>query len=379
MRYAVIGAGNIGREVIRELLTSDSRSEIVACDRDEAALAELRTLASGRKLSVVRIEGSDVREFSQHLQGMDAMVNCTVGSHCVNILSAAIAARVAYVDVHGILFDERMALESAARRSGTTAVLGMGVSPGLTNLLAGQGVRRASGDITVDCEYVTLRPLNATRGLLETALRQFRDGAQAPVFEDGAVKGYPPFSGAISARFAGYDEDVELVYTPHSEPITIPRFIPGLKRVTVRGTYHPSIMALLKSLSAFGLLNPSARVPVGEEHVDFQPILLDALMGGGMLRPPGVRPLYLMRVRVTSEQEGRRKTSLVTIGHEPGWDPLPQGRMTALPAAYAAQLLAKREIVEPGIISPEVMCDEHVDGCLALLEKRGLWIVREMG
>jgi saccharopine dehydrogenase-like NADP-dependent oxidoreductase len=271
-----------------------------------------------------------------------------------------------------------MSLDDAARSRGVTALLGMGVSPGLTNLLAGHGIRRASGDITVDCEYVTLRPRNATPGLLETALRQFRDGAQAPVFENGAVKGYPPFSGALRTRFAGLEDEVEIVYTPHSEPITIPRFIPGLKRVTVRGSYHPRIMALLKSLSEFGLLDPEMRVDAGSASVEFQPLLRTALLGSGVPRPSGIGPLYIMRVRVTSERGGRQSSSLVTIGHEPGWDALPQGRLTALPAAYAARLLATKELDAPGIMSPEVMCDEHVEGCLALLERRGVWIKREL-
>ncbi len=151
----------------------------------------------------------------------------------------------------------------------------------------------------------------------------------------------------------------------------------GLKRVTVRGSYHPTIMALLKSLYEFGLLDPARRVRHAGRESDFQPLLREALMGDGSLRPEGISPRYIMRVRVTGVEGGRSKVALVTLGHDPGWDPLPQGRMTALPAAYTAQLLARRELVHPGICSPEILEDRHVEGCLDLLQARGLWLRRE--
>ena len=378
MKYAIVGVGSIGRAVLREIRESDPDAEILAVDSDPRALQEAQRAGDGRDVTAYVVDGGDVKLLSKHAARADVLVNCTVGAQCVEILSAAIDARVPYVDVHGILFEQRMALADAAANAGVTVLLGMGVSPGLTNLLAGYGARRARGEITIDCEYVTYRPLNATAGLLETALRQFRNGARAPVYEDGSITDHPPFSGAMPTRFAGLDDEIELVYTPHSEPVTIPRFIPGLKRVTVRGSYHPKIMTLLKSLHAFGLLDPSLRVEDGGHTLDFQPLLRAALMGDGTLRPAGIPPLYIMRVRVTGVENGVRRVSLVTIGHSPGWDALPQGRLTALPAAYAAQLLARRHLNRPGIGSPEIMEDAHVEGCLALLEVRGLWIRREV-
>lgn len=376
MKYAIVGVGSIGRAVMRELLESDPEARVLAIDVDPGSLREAARVG-GERVEAQPAAGIAPESLGPQLRGADAVVNCTVGAQCVEILSAAIAAGVPYVDVHGILFAERLALERAAREAGVTALLGMGVSPGLTNLLAGHGARRARGKVTIDCEYVTYRPLNATAGLLETALRQFRNGVQAPVFEGGHIANHPPFSGRMPTRFHGLDDEIELVYTPHSEPVTIPHFMPGLHRVTVRGSYHPSIMTLLKSLHAFGLLDPARRVQCEGKVADFQPLLREALMCDGALRPEGIAPRYIMRVRVTGEEEARRTVSLVTLGHDPGWDPLPQGRMTALPAAYAARLLASGELDRPGICSPEILEDRHVEGCLALLQARGLWVHRE--
>jgi saccharopine dehydrogenase-like NADP-dependent oxidoreductase len=183
----------------------------------------------------------------------------------------------------------------------------------------------------------------------------------------------PPFSGAIRTRFRGVEEEVELVYTPHSEPQSIPRFVKNAKRVTVRGAYQPAIMALLKSLYEFGLMDPKRQVTVDGKKVDFQPLLREALHGDGSPKPAGVRTNYVMRVRVTGVGADRRVLE-TTMGHPPAWDALPQGRMTALPTAYAARLVAKREFQHPGVVGPELWSDAQVEGCLAHLESRGLWV-----
>jgi hypothetical protein len=141
----------------------------------------------------------------------------------------------------------------------------------------------------------------------------------------------------------------------------------------VRGTYHRDIMALMRALSQFGLLNPDLDVTVNGRQENFQPILRQALMGDGKPKPAGLQALYTMRVRIS---DGARSLEM-TMGHEPGWDPAPQGRMTALPTAFAAQLVAHGEFTETGICGPEQFSDGQVERCLSYLQARGLWLEKE--
>ena len=79
-----------------------------------------------------------------------------------------------------------------------TCLIGTGVSPGLTNMMAAWGARQLKGEVSIECEYATFRPVNPTEGLLETALRQFRNGVKAPIFDDYKLSYLPPFSGAVA-------------------------------------------------------------------------------------------------------------------------------------------------------------------------------------
>lgn len=370
MKIALIGAGNIGRALTRDILEAEKDARIVAMDSDARALEAVAKLDATR-VTVRRAEAANVGELTELIKGHDVVVNCTYGAKCMEILDAAIAARVHYIDVHGtLLMEERFSRSEAARAAGVTALIGTGVSPGLTNMMAAWGARQFEGEVTIECEYATFRPINPSEGLLETALRQFRNGVRVPVYENGKVSYLPPFSGAVKTRFPGLDEEVELVYTPHSEPQTIPRFVKNAKRVTVRGAYQASIMTLLKSLYAFGLMDPARTVTVEGRKVDFAPLLREALNGDGSPKPPDVRTTYVMRVRVS----GEGRSIEISLGHPPGWDPLPQGRMTSLQPAYAARLVARGEFVHPGVVGAELFTDAQVEGCLAHLRSRGLWV-----
>lgn len=371
MKIIVIGAGNIGRALIRDVLDIEKSARIVAVDADQRAL-DAAAAADDRVQTRLAL-ADDVDTLATLMRGHDVAVNCTYGAKCMEILDAAIAAKVPYIDVHGtLLMEERFSRDGAARAAGVTALIGTGVSPGLTNMMAAWGARRFDGDVAIECEYATFRPINPTEGLLETALRQFRNGVRAPIFDDFKSSSLPPFSGAQKTRFKGVEDEVELVYTPHSEPQSIPRFVKNARRVTVRGAYQASIMTLLKSLYEFGLMDPARQVTVDGRKIDFAPLLREALMGDGSLKPAGVRTNYVMRVRVT----GPGGKVEVTLGHPPGWDPLPQGRMTSLQPAFAARLIARGEFVHPGVVGTELFSDAQVEACLAHLQARGLWVER---
>ena len=374
MDVCVIGAGNVGRGIIRDMLESDKNFKLNAFDIHEPSLVEAQKLDPER-VSIGTLDAGDSNAVSDRVRGSSLVVNTTDGTQCLTILDGAIAAGVNYIDVHGtLLVKERLARHDAASAAGITAMIGMGCSPGATNMLGAYGARNVSGKVCIDVEYVTHRALNPSPGLLETGLRQFYTHIRAPLYEDGVLKEMMPFDGHKVVNFPTIDEDVELVYTPHSEPQTIPLFVKGLSRVSVRGTYHPEMMRLLRALYDFGLLDNDRKVTVdGAEH-DFRPLLKQALMGDGKPRPAGLKPKYILRVVVTGEEAGLTRRKEIVIGNPDGWDPLPQGRMTSLPTSFAAQLIARGEFVSPGVCGPELLEDGQVEACLDHLRDRGLWV-----
>src|SRR5690606_35878330 len=114
-------------------------------DVDQQALDRIRALAPDRVEASIAA-GSDIAAFGAMMAGADIVVNCTTGAQCVEILEAAIARKVPYLDVHGtLLLKERMALSERAQQAGIAAMIGVGVSPGLTNMLGAYLARKDAG------------------------------------------------------------------------------------------------------------------------------------------------------------------------------------------------------------------------------------------
>src|SRR5699024_289309 len=115
-------------------------AEILAIDPSFKALETLRDEAMGYPLECESIDASDKENIAKTISECAVVANCTDGASSLEILDAAIVAGVDYVDVHGtLLVEERFARAAQAEKAGITALIGMGCSPGITNMLGAHG------------------------------------------------------------------------------------------------------------------------------------------------------------------------------------------------------------------------------------------------
>ncbi|GAD84581.1 hypothetical protein NCAST_25_00010, partial [Nocardia asteroides NBRC 15531] len=134
---ALGGAGEMGRVAAR-VLRGDSRvSALTIADRDESAA---RKVAAELGADALGLDVTDASALAAALRAADLVVN-TVGPYFrfgPPILAAAIDARCDYIDICDDPQPtiEMLELDARAKAAGVTALLGMGASPGLANLLA---------------------------------------------------------------------------------------------------------------------------------------------------------------------------------------------------------------------------------------------------
>ena len=77
-------------------------------------------------------------ELAKLLRGCDVVVNCTQYNWNLDVMRAALAARVNYMDLGGLyhMTKKQFALDRDFRRIGRLAIAGMGGAPGITNVMA---------------------------------------------------------------------------------------------------------------------------------------------------------------------------------------------------------------------------------------------------
>lgn len=345
----------MGRQVCKELAAGTEVSEIAVADLDFGRAGEVAA-GLGERALALKADVSDPAALAPVLKGFDAVVGC-VGPFYrfeVPMARAAIAAGVRYVSLCDD-FDAAMAvldLDSEARRAGVTVLTGLGNCPGITNLCAARAARRMERLEEVRIAFTG--DAQDAEGLanVEHALHMFTGEVAAHI--DGRPARVRAGAGREVVEFPPPVGRVPVYYTGHAEPVTLPRFIPGLRTVTLKGGITPPWLSRLGKLLVFLRMTstPKKRRKLAARLYKLRPYL-----GRGGL---GVSSLRVDCAGVCGGLPSRASYTCVS----------PMAKMTAAPAAIGALLLAKGEISKPGVFAPEGCVDP--DRFFPLLEARGV-------
>ena len=138
-RFVVLGGcGAMGRVAVRDLFTYARGARIVIADFNEArARAYARSFRSAR-VTAAFADARRPRALSRVLRGCNVVLNCTQHDFNLRVMAAALVARCHYLDLGGLFTFTRkqLKLDAHFERAGLLAILGVGGSPGVTNVLA---------------------------------------------------------------------------------------------------------------------------------------------------------------------------------------------------------------------------------------------------
>ena len=135
---AIGGSGGMGRFVVREMLQCESIGSVVVADINAQSAASFAS-DCGEKVSSLGLDVTDPVALRKALKGIDVVVN-TSGpffKFAVPILEACIEIKCHYFDICDDWepTEEMLKLDQRAVAAGITAIIGLGASPGITNLL----------------------------------------------------------------------------------------------------------------------------------------------------------------------------------------------------------------------------------------------------
>jgi saccharopine dehydrogenase (NAD+, L-lysine-forming) len=146
MRVVVVGgAGAMGRWTVRDLTESEGVDEVVVADLDGSRAREAAGWAAARsgsngsaRVGGVALDAGDAQALRRAFDTADVVCNCAVHTTNVAVMEACADAGAHYVDLGGLFHTTRrqLALHDRFLAAGVTAVIGMGGSPGTTNVLA---------------------------------------------------------------------------------------------------------------------------------------------------------------------------------------------------------------------------------------------------
>ncbi len=359
------GAGGMGRVAVAHAARFDDLGEIVVADLDRAAAEAVVAECQGAAkvgLRAVAIDVTDAAALSALLGPADVVLNTTGPFYRlgVPVLRGAIEAGCLYLDICDDWEPtvEMLGLHDEAAACGVLAVIGMGASPGLSNLMARMACDRLE---RVDDVY-TAWPVDAgvgeSAGALDAAEEVGDEGSAAlmhwmqqisgriEVVESGALVSRQPVH-PVTLDFPGLGSGT--AYTVgHPEPITL------RERVGIRGA-SANLMLLKASTVAFlqGLRDDIDAGRLSHEAAGRQivePGLLRQTRAlAGALRCPGAGRLPFFFALARGEREGRA----VSVGVRATSIPPGMDGVTGVPLALGLRQLLDRRPDLVGVHPPE--------------------------
>jgi saccharopine dehydrogenase-like NADP-dependent oxidoreductase len=293
------------------------------------------------------------------LRGADAAINCAQYNWNVEVMRAALQARVHYLDLGGLYYVTRrqFSLDGAFRRARLLALIGMGGAPGITNVMARAAVEGMETVEKVDVynASVDLQRYPAPPGHTFSIATILDELTMAPVtFERGRFREKPLLSDPERRRFRSPIGWVTLRNSLHSELGTLPMSFrsKGVGEVHFKINYAPELVDRVRDFTALGLTE-SERVAVDGTRVSPRARLV-LLLNRCAPRLPA-RDVEALRVVVTGREKGRRVAKAIEAWAKYSVRPSLSAvaRDTGFPAAIAAQMLARGEIQGVGVQAPE--------------------------
>jgi lysine 6-dehydrogenase len=358
------GTGGMGQGVARDLIKQERIEKVILGDINTDAGRVQEKLRASEKVSLRKIDVNDHGGLVKAIRDADVVVNCAGPFYktAVAVARAAVEAKVNYIDICDdyeateILFASD--IDKAAREAGITVLTGMGSDPGTNNVIV-----KWYADHLDRVDEIALFWVVSIAELSGAAWDHslHMTIGKIPQYIDGKLVHVEGGTGEEMAEFLDPLGVCKVRYVGHPQPLTIPRYIQGVKTVVIKGALIPAwVDELIKEQKDTGFLG---REPIEVRGTQVTPYDLTLRLWNTIPKDRDNGPQSSgLKVIVKGERGGKQVTYTADIA----------GRMapgTGLPASIAALMLDSGEVKAKGVVAPEGCIDP--EKFIAALVKRG--------
>ena len=357
---AIGGCGSMGRYAIKAAQNFSSVDQIIIADINKES-AESFAASLNEKVSAIQLDASDSNALKQAMNDINIVVN-TCGPYFkfgAPILKASIASGCNYIDICDDWEPtiDMMKLDADAKSAGISATIGLGASPGLTNLMALIAIRELDEVTTVYTGW----DIGGT-SLDENAMQQSENAAmmhgieqmtgQVSVFQAGIVIMVKPLQ-KVNVEYPGLTSFNRNIFG-HPEAVTFPNYFPKLKNSinlahgghadffilkSIMGLVNLKLLSKVNAAYLFSLLEGKQSTQKKHKDIDYPPVMYGFAHGIKNERPASVGVCIPSQTKDSAMDE-----QIKNIG---------MGEITGIPLACGIKMLAEGQINEVGVLAPE--------------------------
>ncbi len=365
MKIVVLGgAGDMGSETVRDLLNYSQVKQVTIADLNrDAATKIVSQIGGGSRLKIEQVDATSPGGLEAVMAGHDVAAGALGPFYRFekSIVEAAIRTGVDYVSICDD-YDAVKAvlpLDQEAKDKGCRILTGLGWTPGLSNMLALRGYRELEDVDSIRIYWAGSAGDSTGLAVIMHTIHIFQGAAAS--FQGGEFIEVEAGSGREAVEFPPPLGRIHTFQVGHPEPVTIPRYLPGLSAVTLKGGLAESYLSRLARL--IGNLKLADSGPKKQR--------VGRLMKGLMPLFPTDKKRALSGIRVDITGRRRGKNILLSYGAVDH-----MRRLTGIPLSIGAYLLAKGEIKRCGVFGPEAEGAVEPDLFFEELDRRQVLIQR---
>jgi lysine 6-dehydrogenase len=380
--FLVLGAGKMGLVLAKDLIESSPANRVTMVDISLPRLERAAQLIASSRLEVRQRDMEDEEQRKSLFEGKDVVLNALLHRHSLPSLETAVRCAVHFVDLAGEGALARMAYDQEAKGQRVTVLSGMGVSPGITNVLVGRAVDLLdeTDRALIFCGGNPLQPRPPLQYRIVYAIDSLINFYQRParIIRHGREEEVAALSEIEPIAFPPDFPDMECFFTDGLSSLlhTMRGKIRGdLYEKTVRHRGHAQGFRAVQECGFFS----TDPVSIGDQRIIPRRVA-EALLEERM-RLGEETDVTLLRILVSGKKSGRPQTHVFGMVDQADREKkqTSMARTTSFPASIAAQLIASGRVSVRGTVFPEGVFHQDlypvfIDG----LKRRGVAISHEI-
>ena len=371
MKVIILGAcGGMGRHVAESI---SSFSEIDNLTIADLNLKDAELLASqlGPHIKGIKVDINDTESLLSILSHHDIVLN-TVGPFFkfgYQVLQTSLEANCHYMDICDDWepTEKMLELNNFAKEKKLLAILGLGASPGITNLLGRIAIDHLDMVHTIytgwnleEAKPESMSSQKETNAAMVHGIEQIT--GKVKIFKDGKFKMVNPLT-ELKVSYPNFGTYSTFIFG-HPEAITFPYHFKDLLNSINLAHGNKSTIFILKTIRK--LIN--LKILTKKTAARFLEWLEKQETSKKHVQANSLPEIYALAI---GSKNGNEESVGVSLDGEPSRE-LTMGEATGYPLSLGLKMFLNKEISESGVIAPESKCINHKKLLTEIYESFGM-------
>ncbi len=363
MRYLILGAGQQGRAIAFDLLR-DPSNEVVLADNDADLLEDVYSWLDDARVDLEPLDAESREEVRAAMEDTDVAINALPYRFNLEVTTDAITTGTSLVDLGGNndVVAAQLELDPEAREAGIVIVPDCGLAPGLANILASDAVDRLSRveSVRIRVGGLPQRPQGELEYMLtfnvEGLLNEYGEPVQ--VVRNGDLLTVEPLTDVERLNFPEPWGELEAFNTSgglSTLPRTLGHKVENMDYKTlrfpghcdkIRGLYDQGLFSREPKETSEGPVVPRELLAQMIEDNCTYPEADVVLLRVTAMGTKGSVPLMVRSQIIDRFDKENGITAMM--------------RMTGYPTAIIAQMIARGDVTERGVVPGERAVDKEI-------------------